>query len=71
MLEKIKLTIRRLKCKHDMEINRWHWVHYPESEPSSVEAEYKCNRCGKLNYIHLYDKEAEEWSSAMGEYKKV
>jgi hypothetical protein len=71
MLNKIKLAIKKFKCKHDMSIKRWHWVHFPDYEPLSVEAEYECSKCGKIDYLHLYEEEADEWAKAMGEYKKV
>jgi hypothetical protein len=71
MLNKIKKFIQKLKCNHDMALKRWHWVHFPNYEPLSVEAEYECSICGKIDYIHLYGKEAEEWQAAMGNYKKV
>lgn len=71
MINKIKLLLKRLRCKHDMELNRWHWVHFPDHEPLSVEIEYVCTKCKKTDYIHLYKKEAREWNEVMGEYKKV
>lgn len=70
MFKKIKQFIREHKCKHDMGVNRWHWVHFPNYEPLSVEVEYKCTVCGRLDYLHLYGQEAKEWSDAMGDYKK-
>jgi hypothetical protein len=66
----IKRFIREQKCHHDMELIRWHWVHFPEYEPLSVEAEYKCTKCGRIDYLHLYDKKAKDWSAIMGDYKK-
>jgi hypothetical protein len=70
MIDKIKLLIKQIKCKHYMVLNRWHLVHFPNYEPLSVEAEFKCNKCGKVDYLHLYDKEKEEWENCMGNYKK-
>ena len=45
-------------------------VHFPDYEPLSVEVEYKCKDCGKIDYLHLYGKEADEWAKSMGNYKK-
>lgn len=70
MLEKIKRFIRQYKCTHDMDVTRWHWVHFPNYEPLSVEAEYQCSACGKLDYLHLYGKDADTWAKAMGNHKK-
>jgi hypothetical protein len=68
MLEKIKLYIKQKNCNHYMRTTRWHWVHYPNSEPLSIEAEYQCTICGKIDYVHLYGKEAEQWAMVMGNY---
>jgi hypothetical protein len=70
MFEKIKKLLQELRCEHDMRLNRWHWVHFPNYEPLSVEAEYKCTKCGKIDYVHLYGKEGEDWAGVMGNYKK-
>lgn len=71
MLEKIKRLIQKLTCKHDMGLNRWHLVHFPEYEPAHVEAEYQCTKCGKLKYLHLYGEEQKQWESILGDYLKV
>lgn len=70
MFEKIKLAIKRLICQHDMDIVRWHRVHYPDYEPLCTEIEYKCKKCGKIVYNHLRGKEGYEWAETMGNYKK-
>lgn len=44
-------------------------MHFPDYEPLSVEVEYECEKCGKLAYLHLYGREADEWAEAMGNYK--
>lgn len=62
---------KRLFCKHDMDLIRWHWVHFPDFEPISVEAEYQCEKCGKFERIHLYDYEAKQWAEVLQDYKKV
>ena len=70
MIAKIKQFIHKLKCDHDMQFIRWHWVHFPNSEPLSVEVEYKCDKCKKIEYLHLHGKVADGWARAMGNYKK-
>lgn len=71
MLERIKLFIKRKRCIHDMQLTRWHWVHFLDNEPASIESEYKCIECGKIEYLHLYDKEAKQWELVMGNYLKI
>jgi len=70
MFNKIKSLIRQCKCQHDIELTRWHWVHFPNYEPLSIEVEYKCSKCDKLDYLHLYKEKANQWVKAMGNYKK-
>lgn len=70
MFEKLKQIIKQWKCRHRMDVVRWHWVHFPDYEPLSIEVEYKCKDCGKIDYLYLYGKEADEWAKSMGNYKK-
>ena len=71
ILKVIKHLVRQFRCKHDMSLNRWHLVHYPNYEPLSVEAEFICSKCGKMDYLHLYDTDKNQWIRVMGDYKKV
>lgn len=69
--QSLKVMKRQLFCPHRKAyLNRWHLVHYPNSEPLSVEAEYICQDCGKVTYLHLYGNEKEQWEKIMGTYKK-
>ena len=62
----LKFFIKRLFCAHrNVMLRRWHWVHYPDYEPRSVEIEYKCKDCGELIYEHLYGQDAESWDAGM------
>jgi formylmethanofuran dehydrogenase subunit E len=70
MFKKFNQYFKKIKCNHDMTLFRWHWVHFPEYEPLSIEIEYKCQKCGSFDYIHLYGKEADDWVKGMGDYKK-
>lgn len=72
LLNKIKFWWKQFRCPHTYaSCNRWHWTHYPnDNDYRSIEAEYVCNNCGKVMYIHLFGKEAEEWEFVMGDYKK-
>ena len=70
MLERLKRFMHQLVCNHDMELQRWHWVHFPNYEPLSIEAEYKCPKCEKIKYVHLYGTDGQKFANAMGNYKK-
>ena len=54
--------MRILFCEHHKKLQRWHWVHFFDYEPISIEAEYKCSTCGKCAYLHLYGEDAEQYS---------
>ena len=71
IITKIKIFLHQLKCKHyDSELLRWHWTHGPiGNEPAFIEAEYHCTKCGKIVYLSLRGREAQEWAMVMGEYK--
>ena len=50
--------LKRLFCKHnnENEIICWHWTHgINGNEIRSVEAQLKCNDCGKYHFLHIYD----------------
>lgn len=70
-MKSFKLFLKRLLCEHYYRINKWHWVHYPNHEPLSIEVEYICNNCGKVKYKHLYGKDASKWVDELGENFKV
>ena len=42
MFEKLKQIIKQWKCRHRMDVVRWHWVHFPDYEPLSVEVISEC-----------------------------
>ena len=67
----MKKLIKQLSCKHKLKLQKWHWVHLFPWEPLSVEAEYKCVLCGKMEYKHLYDEAAKDWKETMGNYLRV
>lgn len=73
LLQKVAMAWDQFSCFHeDTHLVRWHWTHYPNGcEPRSVEAEYQCEACGKLLYMHLFGRAAHEWADAMGDYKKA
>ena len=63
--------IAKLRCDHfRSHLVRWHIVHYHENEPSCVEAEYCCPKCGKVNYLYFREAEMREWIETMGDYKR-
>jgi len=70
MVKRIKLFFKQLKCKHDMQLKKWHYVHFPDYQPAHIEAEYICSKCNKVEYLHLYGKDMKQWEMAMGNYKK-
>ena len=44
--------IKRIFCRHDYEIKRWHWTHGPyNNEPAFIEVETVCKKCGKGSYM--------------------
>lgn len=47
--------LKRLFCNHENnEVICWHWTHYPNDyEIRSVEAQLKCNNCGKYHFLHI------------------
>lgn len=49
--------LKRLFCKHkNGEIIRWHYTHGElGSEPAFIEAEVKCNNCGKTFIGELHE----------------
>lgn len=57
-------TLKRLLCKHNWELSRWHWFHgYNGNDPRTIEAEYICSKCTSKKYIHIekdMDKFAEQ-----------
>ena len=51
MFRKIRTAVKRIFCKHDFKPVRWHWTHGSNgNEPAFVEAEWCCEKCGKLDY---------------------
>lgn len=50
--------IKNLFCKHkdSNEVVCWHWTHgINGNEIRSVEAQLRCNDCGKYHFLHIYD----------------
>ena len=48
MIQKIRTAVKRMFCKHEFKPVRWHWTHGPiGNEPAFVEAEWRCEKCGK------------------------
>lgn len=75
-MKKIKRFFRQLFCKHmDADLIRWHWTHGPNGNaPLFIQAEYRCNECGKIICVYKHGKEAHDWAEVtkvMGGYKKV
>lgn len=55
-MRKMKTWLRQLLCQHSFHLNRWHWCHGPiGNDPSMIECEYKCSKCGKLTYRAISD----------------
>ena len=48
---------KHIFCKHaDNEVICWHWTHGEcGNEIRSIEAQLKCNICGKYHFLHIYD----------------
>lgn len=45
--------IKRLFCRHEWAVTRWHWTHgFNENHPVFIEVEFKCKKCGKLDYYY-------------------
>lgn len=51
----MKDFLKRLFCRHDKYINRWHYTHGPAMDPIHIEIELKCKKCGKLFYTYIFD----------------
>lgn len=73
LIVKIKTCIKKCMCRHERaNLQRWHWTHGPNgNDPATVEAEYECQLCGKIVYLHLNRKESLDWATAMGHYKQA
>jgi len=63
MFKKLNAWLAQLWCNHvSVQLIRWHWTHgINGNDPRTVEAEYRCDKCGKLVYMHLNRKESFEW----------
>lgn len=49
----IKTIIQRIFCDHDYKVIRWHWTHGDMGNiPLAMEAQIKCKKCGKEEYIY-------------------
>ena len=49
----MKNFFKRLFCSHEYLLARWHWCHGPNgNDPRMIESEWRCQKCGKLYYIH-------------------
>lgn len=75
-MEVIKVLFKRLFCKHTAaDLLSWHWTHGPNgNDPLFIQAEYRCNECGKIIYLYKRGKEAHDWAKVtkvMGDYKKA
>lgn len=43
--------LKRIFCKHNWRLTRWHWVHSPsQNDKYYMETEYRCMNCGKMKY---------------------
>lgn len=53
----MKDFLKKLFCKHkNNEVVCWHWTHGDSGmEIRFVEAQLKCNDCGKYHFLHIYD----------------
>ena len=65
-----KQRLKQAMCNHQYAtMLRWHWTHGPNGNtPAFVEAEYECDNCGKIVYLHQQGKEAHEWAKCMGNH---
>ena len=49
----MKNIVKKLFCRHDYKILRWHWTHGAMgNDPLFMEVHVKCKRCGKEKYIY-------------------
>lgn len=72
MLIKFKKWWKQIICKHkNIDLLRWHLVHYPEHDPLCVEAEYRCVDCDKVVYKYYRGEERAKWEKKMGNRKRV
>lgn len=63
--------IKRLFCKHHYELNRWHRCHgLNGNDPSMIEAEYICSKCGKVIYHDFPLDHRESFEKIVKEYER-
>lgn len=44
--------IKRLFCRHRWKVLRWRYFHgYSGNEPTLIETECQCRKCGKIDYF--------------------
>ena len=59
--------IKRLFCRHDWLVSRWHWTHGPiGNDPAFIQIECQCGKCGKVCYQYKHGMDAKDWASQPG-----
>lgn len=53
------MKMKKIICHHkDSDIICWHWTHgYNGMDYRHIEIQLKCNRCGKIYYRYIKDRE--------------
>ena len=53
MTQEILTAIKRMACKHEYRLLRWHWTHgINGNEPAFIEAELRCEKCGRVEFYY-------------------
>ena len=51
MRNNLATIMKQMWCNHEFHPVRWHWTHGPYGNDfGSIEAEWKCEKCGKIEY---------------------
>lgn len=55
--------VKKLFCSHkNNEVVCWHWTHgWLDNDPSFLEIQLKCKKCGKYHFLHIRDPREYDW----------
>lgn len=70
-MNKFRLWIKQKRCKHyQADLIKWHWLHENGMEPRKIEAKYKCLNCGKTVFLHLSERESNDFAYVMEHHRQ-